>query len=64
MLTNADLSRVLDPQKYPPKRYPYLTELIETFQLGFPISSCGPKRFLIPGLLRCCYFPDLTEKAW
>ena len=51
ILTAADLERILDPQRYPAKRYPYLTELMKEFQLGFLIDGCEPQKFLIPGLL-------------
>ena len=55
ILTNADLNRVLDSERYPPKRHPYLTELIREFQLGFPLtdnnSNNQEKRFLLPSIL-------------
>ncbi len=51
ILTAADLERILDPNRYPPKRYPYITGLIKEFQLGFLIDGCEPQKFLIPGLL-------------
>jgi internalin A len=53
MLTYQDLSRILDPQRYPAKRHHYLAELMKEFQLCFqvpivahsPFSSpdCSPK---------------------
>ncbi|NJK99654.1 MAG: GTP-binding protein [Spirulinaceae cyanobacterium SM2_1_0] len=51
MLTPADLSRVLDPQRYPTNRYDYLFELMQQFQLCFALPDCLAPRFLIPGLL-------------
>jgi internalin A len=49
LLEAADLSRVLDPGRYPPERHRYLTELMQEFQLCFKLPDCP--RFLIPGLL-------------
>ncbi|MEM9090126.1 MAG: COR domain-containing protein, partial [Cyanobacteria bacterium P01_F01_bin.53] len=51
ILTTADLDRILEADRYPAKRYPYLTELMKEFQLGFHIDGCTPEKFLIPGLL-------------
>lgn len=51
ILTHNDLSRVLDPQRYPANRHHYLTELMKEFQLCFQISDCQASTFLIPGLL-------------
>ncbi|HEY9640560.1 MAG TPA: COR domain-containing protein, partial [Coleofasciculaceae cyanobacterium] len=56
ILTSADLSRILDPQRYPSQRHSYLTELMKEFQLCFqidrPALERDPKpKFLIPGLL-------------
>jgi internalin A len=51
MLTYQDLSRILDPQRYPAKRHHYLTELMKEFQLCFQVPDCHPFTFLIPGLL-------------
>jgi internalin A len=50
ILTHADLSRILDPVRYPASRHPYLTELMKEFQLCFQLD-CKPPTFLIPGLL-------------
>ncbi|MGL5082956.1 MAG: leucine-rich repeat domain-containing protein [Microcoleaceae cyanobacterium] len=50
ILTGEDLSRVLDPERYPAKRYIVLTELMKEFQLGFQVLD-QPGTFLIPGLL-------------
>ncbi|MDW8202056.1 MAG: COR domain-containing protein [Cyanobacteriota bacterium SKYGB_h_bin112] len=67
ILTPADLSRILDPQRYPPERHHYLTELMQEFQLCFRLtnqtftqssllplgegSRVSEHCFLIPGLL-------------
>ncbi len=51
ILTHADLSRILDSTKYPSHRYNCLTELMEEFQLCFPIKDCSALTFLIPGIL-------------
>ncbi|MEG4394618.1 leucine-rich repeat domain-containing protein [Microcoleus sp. BROC3] len=50
ILTYADLSRILDSNKYPSQRYHCLTGLMEEFELCFPVSNCPPT-FLIPGIL-------------
>ncbi|MGB3493322.1 MAG: leucine-rich repeat domain-containing protein, partial [Elainellaceae cyanobacterium] len=50
ILIYDDLSRVLDPQRYPVQRHRYLTELMQEFQLCF-VLDCSPPQFLIPGLL-------------
>ncbi|MEG4454539.1 leucine-rich repeat domain-containing protein [Microcoleus sp. N9_A1] len=51
ILTYADLSRILDSNKYPSHRYHCLTELMEEFELCFPVSHCPAPTFLIPGIL-------------
>lgn len=51
ILEAADLSRVLDPGRYPAERHRYLTELMQEFQLCFELPDCPSPRFLIPGLL-------------
>jgi internalin A len=51
MLTHADLSRILDPQRYPANRHYYLTELMKEFQLCFDLPDRTPPTVLIPGLL-------------
>ncbi|MGB7056963.1 MAG: COR domain-containing protein [Geitlerinemataceae cyanobacterium] len=51
ILTHAELSRILDADKYPSHRYDCLTELMREFQLCFPIQDCGIPTFLIPGIL-------------
>ncbi|MEG4026615.1 leucine-rich repeat domain-containing protein [Microcoleus sp. S13C4] len=51
ILTYADLSRILDSNKYPSHRYHCLTGLMGEFELCFPVSHCPAPTFLIPGLL-------------
>ncbi|WOD38037.1 COR domain-containing protein [Nodosilinea sp. E11] len=51
ILDYDDLSRVLEPTRYPPERHRYLTELMQEFQLCFELPDCSCPRFLIPGLL-------------
>ena len=51
ILTHADLSRVLDAQRYPQNRHRYLTDLMQEFQLCFELPDCTEPKFLIPGLL-------------
>jgi len=53
ILTCVDLSRILDPQRYPPKQHAYLLELMkeDQFQLCFQLPDCTPPKYLIPGLL-------------
>ncbi|MEG5138065.1 MULTISPECIES: leucine-rich repeat domain-containing protein [unclassified Microcoleus] len=51
ILTYDDLSRILDSHKYPRHRYNCLTELMQEFQLCFPVSNCPAPTFLIPGIL-------------
>jgi internalin A len=50
ILTPADLTRILDSVRYPAQRHPYLTELIQQFQLGFVLNG-DTHKILIPGLL-------------
>jgi internalin A len=50
IFTHADLTRILDPERYPIKRHSYLIELMKEFELGFELS-CYPPQFLIAGLL-------------
>jgi internalin A len=51
ILTYADLSRILDSNKYPSQRYHCLTGLMGEFELCFPVSHCTARTFLIPGIL-------------
>ncbi|OCQ97014.1 GTP-binding protein [Nostoc sp. MBR 210] len=46
----ADLSRILNPQRYPSKRHNYLIGLMKEFELCFALE-CDPRQFLIAGLL-------------
>ncbi len=50
IFTPADLTRILDPKRYPTKRHNYLIELMKGFELCFALE-CQPPQFLIPGLL-------------
>jgi internalin A len=50
IFTPADLSLILDPERYPTKRHKYLIELMQEFELCFALN-CDPPQFLIPGLL-------------
>jgi internalin A len=51
ILTEADLNRVLDNQRYPADHHRYLTALMQEFQLCFALPDCSSPKFLIPGLL-------------
>ncbi|MGD1932290.1 MAG: COR domain-containing protein [Leptolyngbyaceae cyanobacterium] len=51
ILTDADLSRILDAERYPADRHHYLTDLMQEFQLCFELPDCPSPKFLIPGLL-------------
>ncbi|MEG3906564.1 COR domain-containing protein [Microcoleus sp. w2-18bC1] len=51
ILTHADLSRILDSNKYPSHRYHCLTGLMGEFELCFLVSHCPAPTFLIPGIL-------------
>jgi internalin A len=50
IFTHTDLTRILDPERYPIKRHNYLVELMKEFELGFALN-CHPPQFLIAGLL-------------
>ncbi|MBD2472672.1 AAA-like domain-containing protein [Nostoc sp. FACHB-145] len=50
VFTPADLSRILDPKRYPAKRHGYLIGLMKEFELCFELD-CKPPQFLIAGLL-------------
>ncbi|MFK7925486.1 MAG: COR domain-containing protein [Bacteroidia bacterium] len=43
-----ELSRILDPERYPTHKHSFLLDLMEKFQLCYPISS---KVYLIPDLM-------------
>ncbi|MEM9089528.1 MAG: COR domain-containing protein [Cyanobacteria bacterium P01_F01_bin.53] len=51
VLTYADLTRVLSPDRYPEKRHTYLTTLMQEFELCYKLPNCSNTSFLIPGLL-------------
>ncbi|MBD0313853.1 MAG: GTP-binding protein, partial [Microcoleus sp. T3-bin5] len=59
IFTPADLTRVLNPERYPTERHGYLIELMKEFELGFALE-CYPPQFLIAGLLPKDQ-PDETE---
>ncbi|MEH2352091.1 leucine-rich repeat protein [Nostoc sp.] len=50
IFTPADLTRILNPERYPTERHGYLIELMKEFELGFELA-CYPPQFLIAGLL-------------
>ncbi|MHC5855713.1 leucine-rich repeat domain-containing protein [Nostoc sp.] len=50
IFTFADLTRILNPERYPTERHGYLIELMKEFELGFALE-CYPPQFLIAGLL-------------
>ena len=51
ILTEEDLTRILNAERYPANRHDFLTELMHEFELGFLLPNSQPKKFLIPGLL-------------
>ncbi|MEH1819016.1 MAG: leucine-rich repeat domain-containing protein [Nostoc sp.] len=50
IFTPADLTRILNPERYPTKRHDYLIGLMKEFELCFALE-CYPPQFLIAGLL-------------
>ncbi|MBD2596211.1 leucine-rich repeat domain-containing protein [Nostoc spongiaeforme FACHB-130] len=50
IFTLADLSRILNPERYPIQRHKYLIGLMKEFELCFALE-CHPPQFLIAGLL-------------
>ncbi|MEH2423523.1 MAG: leucine-rich repeat domain-containing protein [Nostoc sp.] len=50
IFTPADLTRILNPERYPTKRHSYLIGLMKEFELCFALE-CEPPQFLIAGLL-------------
>ncbi|MEH2078230.1 MAG: leucine-rich repeat protein [Nostoc sp.] len=50
IFTPADLTRILNPERYPAKRHGYLIGLMKEFELCFALE-CQPPQFLIAGLL-------------
>ncbi|MBW4425249.1 MAG: leucine-rich repeat domain-containing protein [Nostoc desertorum CM1-VF14] len=59
IFTPADLTRILNSERYPTERHGYLIELMKEFELGFALE-CHPPQFLIAGLLPKDQ-PDETE---
>jgi internalin A len=59
IFTPADLTRILNPERYPTKRHEYLIGLMKEFELCFELD-CKPPQFLIAGLLPKDQ-PDETE---
>ncbi|MDZ8092405.1 MAG: COR domain-containing protein, partial [Nostoc sp. DedQUE05] len=59
IFTPADLTCILNPERYPTKRHGYLIGLMKEFELCFALE-CQPPQFLIPGLLPKDQ-PDETE---
>ncbi|WP_375471342.1 COR domain-containing protein, partial [uncultured Nostoc sp.] len=59
IFTPADLTRILNPERYPTECHGYLIELMKEFELGFALE-CYPPQFLIAGLLPKDQ-PDKTE---
>ncbi|BAY17153.1 small GTP-binding protein domain-containing protein [Anabaenopsis circularis NIES-21] len=59
IFTPADLSRILNPERYPIQRHNYLIGLMKEFELCFALE-CYPPQFLIAGLLPKDQ-PDKTE---
>jgi internalin A len=61
ILTHTDLSRILNPQRYPAHRHHFLTELMKEFELCFQLANSPTlPTFLIPGLLPKEEPPDTT----
>ncbi|NES99177.1 MAG: GTP-binding protein [Sphaerospermopsis sp. SIO1G1] len=50
IFTTWDLSRILNPNRYPTQRHDYLINLMKEFELCFQLE-CQPPQFLIAGLL-------------
>ena len=50
IFTPADLTRILNPKRYPTQRHDYLVNLMKEFELCFALE-CYPPQFLIAGLL-------------
>ena len=59
IFTPADLTRILNPERYPTQRHHYLIDLMKEFELCFALE-CQPTQFLIAGLLPKEQ-PDATE---
>ncbi|TBR61377.1 Ras family protein, partial [Westiellopsis prolifica IICB1] len=50
IFTHDDLTRILNPERYPTERHGYLIGLMKEFELCFELD-CKPPQFLIAGLL-------------
>ena len=59
IFTHADLTRILNPERYPTERHSYLIGLMKEFELCFELEY-RPPQFLIAGLLPKDQ-PDETE---
>ncbi|MEH2286497.1 leucine-rich repeat domain-containing protein [Nostoc sp.] len=59
IFTHADLTCILNPERYPTERHSYLIGLMKEFELCFALE-CEPPQFLIAGLLPKDQ-PDETE---
>jgi internalin A len=59
IFTPADLTRILNPARYPTDRHVYLIDLMKKFELCFALE-CKPEKYLIAGLLPKDQ-PDKTE---
>jgi internalin A len=59
IFTHADISRILNPERYPTQRHDYLINLMKEFELCFQLE-CQPPKYLIAGLLPKDQ-PDKTE---
>ncbi|MEH2346479.1 MAG: leucine-rich repeat domain-containing protein [Nostoc sp.] len=59
IFTPADLTGILNPERYPTERHHYLIGLMKEFELCFALD-CNPPQFLIAGLLPKDQ-PDETE---
>ncbi|MEH1824887.1 MAG: COR domain-containing protein [Nostoc sp.] len=59
IFTPADLTRILNPERYPTTHHGYLIGLMKEFELCFELD-CKPPQFLIAGLLPKDQ-PDETE---
>ncbi|MGM3309177.1 leucine-rich repeat domain-containing protein [Anabaena sp. WFMT] len=59
IFTRTDLTRILNPERYPTQRHSYLIGLMKEFELCFQLE-CQPPKFLIAGLLPKDQ-PDETE---
>ena len=47
----GQLAAILDPERYPTARHHYLVDLMERFELAFPMPDTNREQFLVPDLL-------------